>query len=135
MFGLVMWPDAGSVALDRCGAMAGARRHAPHALRPQLSPATRRGPLCAARPCVVVCADDLCDGAVARDAPDHASALRRMLLHDDPVFVGEATIGEQDPVREDELADVVEQTGRVDELLLTFCAADLRRNRLRVASD
>ena len=47
----------------------------------------------------------------------------------------EQDLGVQDPVRQHELADVVQQPRRVDELLLVLAAPDLRRQGAGVAGD
>ena len=49
---------------------------------------------------------------------DELRALLRVELDGLPLLVGELAIGEEDRVGEDELADVVEQAGRVDQILL-----------------
>ena len=68
----------------------------------------------------MVAEHDVGDGAVALDAADELRALLRMELHGLPFLVGQLAVGDQDGVGEDELADVVEQAGGVDELLLAL---------------
>ena len=67
---------------------------------------------------LVVGEDDLGDRAVAVERGDDPRALLRVALDQHPVLVGERHVGLEDPVGEDELADVVQQRGDVDELLL-----------------
>src|SRR5439155_25084693 len=84
---------------------------------------------------LVVRMDDLGDGAIAGDPPDDTGALSRVLLDDLPVVVAQPAVGEQDAVRKDELADVVQEPGGVDELLFLLGASDRAGDRLRVACD
>src|SRR5205807_2502675 len=58
----------------------------------------------------------------------------RMAADDFPVLVGEL-LGMKDAIGPRELADVVEQPGEVDGFLLALAAAELDRDRLRVARD
>ena len=67
---------------------------------------------------LVVGEDDLGDRAVAVERGDDAGALLRVAADQHPVLVGERHVGLEDAVGEDELADVVQQRGDVDQLLL-----------------
>ena len=82
---------------------------------------------------LVVGEDDLRDRAVAVERGDDAGALLRVALDQHPVLVGERHVGLEDPVGEDELADVVQQRGDVDELLLLAREAGPLGDRPRVA--
>src|SRR4028119_979904 len=61
---------------------------------------------------------------VALAAAPQLRSLLRMALDDLEVLVAQPPVGEQDRVGEDELADVVEEPGRVDELLLALGEAE-----------
>ena len=77
---------------------------------------------------LVVGEDDVGHRAVAVDAPDEARTLVGVRADDLPVLVVELAVGQQDAVGEGELADVVQQAGRVDELLLGLaCSRSPRR--------
>ena len=71
----------------------------------------------------MVVQDDLGDRAVALDALDELGALLGVELDQLPLVVGELAVGEEDVVGEDELADVVQQRGGVDQVLLALVAA------------
>ena len=80
--------------------------------------------------------DDLADRLVAVDLGDDPGALVGVLLDLLPLGVGElAPPGLEDVVGEHELADVVQQPGRVDELLLLGREPRLDRDLARVAGD
>ena len=84
---------------------------------------------------LVVGEDDVGDRAVAVQRGDDAGALLRVALDQHPVLVGERHVGLEDAVGEDELADVVQQRGDVDELLFLFREAGAVGDRPRVAGD
>ncbi len=84
---------------------------------------------------LVVGEDDLGDRPVAVQRGDHARALLRMAADQHPVFVGQRHVRLEDPVGEDELADVVQQRGDVDQLLLAARVAGALRDRPRVTGD
>ena len=67
---------------------------------------------------LVVREDDLADRLVAVDLGDDPRPLVGVLLDLLPVGLGQLDVALQDPVGEHELADVVEQAGRVHELLV-----------------
>ncbi len=67
---------------------------------------------------LVVGEDDLADRAIAVDLRHDPGALLGVLADLLPVGVSQLGVPLEDPVREDELADVVEQRGRVDQVLL-----------------
>jgi hypothetical protein len=77
--------------------------------------------------------DDLRHRAVALDALDELGALLRMELDQLPFLVGELAIREQHGVREDELADVVQQRRGVDQVLLALVEPEEARDLARVA--
>ena len=82
------------------------------------------GRIAAAGEALVVVQDDLGDRAVALDALDQLGALLRVELDLLPLVVGELAVGEQDAVGQDELADVVQQRGGVDQVLLALVEAE-----------
>ena len=84
---------------------------------------------------LVVGEDDLRDRPVTVERGDHPRALLRVALDQHPVLVGERHVRLQDPVGEDELADVVEQRRDVDELLFLLREAGALGDRPRVAGD
>ncbi len=69
---------------------------------------------------LVVAVDDVGDGSVALDAAHELGSLLRVELDGLPLLRRELAVGEEDRVGEDELADVVQESGRVDELLLAL---------------
>ena len=81
---------------------------------------------------LVVGEDDVGDRPVAVERRDHARALLRVALDQHPVLVGQRHVGLQDPVGEDELADVVQQRGDVDQLLILAREARFLGDRPRV---
>ena len=83
------------------------------------------------RPALVVGQDDLGDRAVAVDLGDDPRALVGVHADDLPVALGERDVGLEDVVGEDELADVVQQAGGVDELLVLRRAARARERSPR----
>ena len=74
----------------------------------------------AAAEALVVIEDDLGHGAVALDALHEFGALLGVELDQLPFLVRELAIREQDGVGKDELADVVQQRGRVDQVVLAL---------------
>jgi hypothetical protein len=74
----------------------------------------------------VVVQDDLGDRAVALDALDELGALLGVELDQLPFLVGQLAVREQDGVGQDELADVVQQRGGVDQVLLALASAEAR---------
>ena len=86
-------------------------------------------------PALVVAEDDLRHRRVGLHARDDAGALLRVAAHDLPVLLGQRRGREQDRVGERELADVVQQPGRVDEVLLVARAAVRLGERAGVARD
>ena len=84
---------------------------------------------------LVVGEDDLRHRPVAVERGDDAGALLRVALDQHPVLVGERHVGLEDAVGKDELADVVQQRGDVDELLLAPRVAGPLGDRPRVAGD
>ena len=84
---------------------------------------------------LVVGEDDVADRPVALDLRDDPRALVGVHPDDVPVVVGELRVALQDAVREDELADVVQQAGGVDEVLLLLREAGRDRDLARVARD
>ena len=58
-----------------------------------------------------------------------------MAAHDVHLLRRQARLREQDGVGEDELADVVQEAGRVDDLLLALAQAELAGDLARVAGD
>ena len=68
----------------------------------------------------MVVQDDLGDRAVALDALDELGALLGVELDQLPLVVGQLAVGEEDGVGQDELADVVQQRGGVDQVLLAL---------------
>ena len=84
------------------------------------------GRVAAAGELLVVVQDDLGDRAVALDALDELGALLGVELDQLPLVVGQLAVGEEDVVGEDELADVVQQRGGVDQVLLALVAARAR---------
>ena len=85
---------------------------------------------------LVVGEDDLGDRAVALDPLDEPRALLRMAADDLAICsVRQPRLGEQDRVGEDELADVVQEAGRVDDVLLALGQAELAGDLARVAGD
>ena len=62
-------------------------------------------------------------------------ALLGVELHDLPLLVGQLAVGDEDRVGEDELADVVEQAGGVDQVLLALREPKQPRHLARVAGD
>ena len=82
---------------------------------------------------LVVGEDDLRHRAVAVERGDDAGALLGVALDQHPVLVGERHVGLEDAVGEDELADVVQQRGDVDQLLLLARVAGPLGDRPRVA--
>ena len=91
--------------------------------------------IAAAVDALVVAEHDVGDRAVALDAADELGALLGMELDDLPLLVGQLAVGDEDRVGEDELADVVEQAGGVDELLLALGEAEQAGHLARVAGD
>ena len=75
---------------------------------------------------LVMSEDDLGDRAVALDAGDEPGALLGVHADDVELLLRELGVGEQDRVGEDELADVVQQRGRVDHVLLAVARAPAR---------
>ena len=59
----------------------------------------------------------------------------RVQLDQLPLVVGQPAVGEQHGVREDELADVVQQRGGVDQVLLALVAAQQPRDLAGIAGD
>ena len=84
---------------------------------------------------LVVGEDDLGDRPVAVERGDDPGALLRVAADQHPVLVGERHVGLEDAVGKDELADVVQQRGDVDELLLLARVAGALGDRPRVAGD
>ena len=74
-------------------------------------------------------------GRVAVDLGDDARALVRVPLDLLPVLLGQVAARLQHVVRQDELADVVEQAGGVHQLLVLRREAAARRQLTRVARD
>ena len=93
------------------------------------------GRVAAAGELLVVVQDDLGDRAVALDALDELRALLRMELDQLPLVVGQLAVREQDRVGQDELADVVQQRGGVDQVLLALVEAQHPGDLARVAGD
>ena len=96
--------------------------------------ADQPGRVAAAVDVLVVVEDRVGDRPVAVEAPDERRAVLRVAADHRPVLVGE-DLGVEDAVGQRELADVVQQPGGVDEVLLGLAAADLLRQRARVARD
>ena len=86
-------------------------------------------------PALVVAEDDLRHRRVGLHPRDDAGAVLRVAADDLPVLLGQRRGGEQDRVGERELADVVQQPGGVDEVLLRARAAVRLGERPRVARD
>ena len=82
---------------------------------------------------LVVGEDDFRHRPVAVERGDHAGALLGMALDQHPVLVGERHVGLEDAVGKDELADVVQQRGDVDQLLFLAREAGPLGDRPRVA--
>ena len=82
---------------------------------------------------LVVGEDDLADRPVAVDRGDDAGALVGVALDQHPVLVGERHVGLEDAVGKDELADVVQQRGDVDQLLFLAREAGPLGDLARVA--
>ena len=82
---------------------------------------------------LVVSEDDLADRPVALDLGDDLRALVGVHADDVPVLLRELGVSLEDAVREDELADVVQQSRRVDEVLLSSEKTRRARDLLRVA--
>ena len=82
---------------------------------------------------LVVGEDDLGDRAVAVQRGDDAGALLGVAADQHPVLVGERHVRLEDAVGKDELADVVQQRGDVDQLLLLAREAGPLGDRPRVA--
>ena len=80
---------------------------------------------------LVVAVDDVRHRAVAVDPPHEPCALLGVHLHDAPLLVGELAVGEQDRVREDELADVVQERRGVDQILLAIVEPEHLRHLAR----
>ena len=74
-------------------------------------------------------------GLVAVDLGDDPRALVGVLADLHPVGLGQLRVPLQDPVGEDELADVVQQAGRVGELLLLLGEPGGGGDLARVAGD
>ena len=72
----------------------------------------------AAVPALVVGVHDLGHRPVAVDPAHDPRAVLGVALDHLPLLVGQPRVGQQDRVREGELADVVQQPGGVHELLL-----------------
>src|SRR5947208_6655257 len=79
--------------------------------------------------------DDLPHRSVSLYLRDDSGPLVRVHPDDVPIVVAELRVALQNPIREDELPDVVEQPGRVDEVLLSLRAAGCLGDLLRVASN
>ena len=86
-------------------------------------------------PALVVGLDDLRDRGVAVDPAHDRGAVLRVAFDRLPLLVGQARVGEQDLVAEGELADVVQQPGGVDDVLLLLAHPERRRHGARVAGD
>ena len=84
---------------------------------------------------LVVGEDDLADRLVAVDLGDDPRPLVGVLLDLLPVGLGELDVALEDPVGKHELADVVEQAGGVDQLLLGLREPGRRGDLARVARD
>ena len=84
---------------------------------------------------LVVGDDDLRDRPIAIERGDDAGALLGVALDQHPVLVRERHVGLKDAVGEDELADVVQQSRDVYELLLAPREAGPLGDRPRVAGD
>src|SRR4051794_14250705 len=79
--------------------------------------------------------DDVGNRAVALDPSHELRALLRMKFDDLPLVVRELAIRDENGIREDELADVMEQAGCVDEFLLAFRETEETRDLAGVSSD
>ena len=79
--------------------------------------------------------NDRRDLLVALDPADEVGAVDRVLTDDRVIGVAERPVGQEDAVRERELADVVQQAGGVDREKLVFRAACRSGHGIRVARD
>ena len=87
--------------------------------------ADQPGRVAAAVDVLVVVEDRVRDRPVAVQAPHERRAVLRVAADHRPVLVGEH-LGVEDPVGQRELADVVQQAGRVDEVLVGLASSRSR---------
>jgi len=86
--------------------------------------ADQTGRVAAAVDVLVVVEDRVCDRAIAVEPADERSPILRMAADHRPVLIGE-DLGVQDAVGQRELADVVQQPSRMDEILLGLVTTQL----------
>src|SRR5262249_36939332 len=97
-------------------------------------PTDQPGRIARAVDALVVVEDHLSHRSVTVESADHGSTILTVALDERPVIFGQLG-GAQNSVRERELADVVEQTGRERQVLLALRERLLLRERASEAGD